>query len=189
MNEDGEKYGDKVEALMVKYFATFDSCSWPEPGGEGWEDIVRIWVSAFGEHRYSPPRIKRAMDKIHQSPPQWKQDHLPALLKLLAGDGSAGPTDPLPQLEDCPQCGGNGWATVYRDDYRGEESVVVNDPINNKSRRVYLRITAPCVCKLGRRAYASCMAKGVKTVDLEALPRGWSADEPDWVPAGERGRA
>jgi len=172
-----DRYGKKVERLLISYFQYFDQCSWPKVDGEGWDEIVKDWCSAFGEHRYSPRRIETAMSKIKRSPPQWKQDHLPALLRLLAEDGSPVPGDPLPQLEDCPRCGGNGWATVYRSDYRGEESIVVNDPINNKSRRVYLRITAPCVCKLGRRAYASCMAKGVKTVDLEALPRGWSSDE------------
>lgn len=197
-NEDGEEtYQEKIERLLVKHTKFFDSIAWPANGTEDWRDMVDTWAEAFGFRHVSPRRLERAIREIRQNPPQFKQDHLPRLLELVeqykreersaedisrqADPGFDGP---------CAYCEGNGYALIYRRDYKGEEVKYAVEPDGSRGRMIYLRICAPCICRQGREAFASLLKSRTKCVDIAVMPKDWSFDEPDWVPASaSRGMA
>ena len=60
----GEKYAIKLESLIAQHVAYFDHLPWPRHGTEEWSDLVKSWVDAFGEQRYSPRKVERAMAAI-----------------------------------------------------------------------------------------------------------------------------
>jgi putative hemolysin len=195
MQDDERDYRSKIVEPIMTHVSYFDHVSWPKFGTDEWEDFVTAWVEAFGFRHVSPRRLERAMREIRRDPPQFKQDHLPRLLELveqykreerstadvgrLAEDEHAGP---------CPYCEGNGYALIYRRDYKGEEVTYAVNPDGSRGRMIYLRICAPCICKRGRDAFASLVRGRTRCVDIAVMPRDWSFDEPDWT-AAERSMA
>jgi hypothetical protein len=189
MMSDGdgdERYRGKIERLLAKHTQYFDSIAWPKVDTEDWEDLLDTWTDAFGFRRVSPKRLGQAIKEIRENPPQFKQDHLPRLLELVdqlkrqetsvvdatgsqGGGGHPGP---------CLHCRGNGYALIYRRDYVGEEVTYAVDAEGTRGRMVYLRICAPCICRLGRAIFGELIRARVKCVDIAVMPKDWSFDEP-----------
>jgi hypothetical protein len=182
-SDNGVNYREKIEALLTKHIVYFDHMTWPKPDTEDFDDMLKTWCEAFGEKRYSPNLVSRALLAIRKKPPQWKPEHLPELLRLIEesqaeATGRQPDVNPSadPNAPACPHCEGTGMATMYRDDYTGLDSVRVVD--DGKSRIVFYRITAPCICRQGRRIWADWLQNHVKSADLASMPRGWSFEDP-----------
>lgn len=188
-DDDGDlKYRDKIEIQLRKHVEHFDSLTWPDEGTEAWEDMITTWAEAFGFRHISPRRLEKAIREIRQNPPQFKQDHLPRLLELVEQykreERSAADVIHIAEGTDagpCPYCEGNGYALIYRRDYRGEEVKYAEGPDGSRGRLIYLRICAPCVCPQGRAAFAELVRSKTKCVDIEVMPKDWSFDEPSYV--------
>jgi hypothetical protein len=178
---DDEKYRAKIERLLLKHTQYFDSIAWPKFESDDWEDLVDTWADAFGFRRVAPKRLEKAIKEIRENPPQFKQDHLPRLLELVdqlkrqetsvvgVTGGHPGP---------CPHCRGNGYALIYRRDYVGEDVTYAVDAEGTRGRKIFLRICAPCICRLGRMIFGELTHARVKCVDIAVMPRDWSFDEP-----------
>jgi hypothetical protein len=186
--DNGSNYREKIEALLAKHIGYFDHMTWPQPGTEEYDDMLRTWCEAFGEKRYSPNVVARACLAIRKKPPTWKPDHLPELLRLIedqqadSGGRAAINTPDDPAALACPHCEGTGMATMFRDDYGGLDSErVVNG--DGTTRIVWFRITAPCTCPKGRRIWSAWIQDKVKSADLASMPRGWSFEDPTGLDA------
>ncbi len=198
-NDDGDRadestYQEKIEVLLHKHVKYFDHMAWPEKGTEAWGDMVATWVEAFGFRHVSPRRLEKAMREIRQNPPQWKQDHLPRLLELVEGykrdEQSAADAAALSHGEHdgpCPYCEGNGYALIYRRDYKGEEVKHAVNVDESRGRMIYLRICAPCICHQGRAAFGDLVRSKTRCVDIAVMPRDWSFEEPGWHPSAMGG--
>lgn len=181
--ENGEKYRDRVEVLIARHCAYFDHLPWPTHETEEWDDMVKSWCSAFGELHLHPGKVERAMEKIRRKPPDFKTEHLPELLRLIAEadanyaqcEGEA--VSPGTDHPMCPDCSGYGLTQAFRSDYVGEDAIRVITPDGSR-KLVWLRAVAPCVCPKGRRILNEWRANNIKCVDLAALPRGWSMSDP-----------
>jgi hypothetical protein len=194
---DERNYRAKIEELLIKYTDYFDSTSWPKAGTEEFTDLLDTWCEAFGEKRYSPGMVARACLAIRRKPPQWKQEHLPELLRLIAEQQTeaSGQTSSVNPPDDsdappCPICTDTpGFATAYRDDHRDHDGLdserIVDDA--GVTRIVFYRITGPCVCPRGRRIWAEWLKDHVKSQDLASLPRGWHLEGETRVMPPPRG--
>lgn len=127
------------KAFLLAHQARFPHGQWPE-GAEARKEFFTPWKAALARVGATADQAERASVALAEDPPRYLSDHLPALMRILAGirreDGPAsGRFEDRAEAEaasiGCVHCDGGGMATM---------------PHPSDGRPV----AATCVCAAGR---------------------------------------
>ena len=137
-----ERIRDWIEPFLVAHGERFKVHDWPFPGCDEYIDFVGDWIEAFAGLGVSQDESNRASRRLALNPPNWRRDHLPAVMATVKamradrGQDTSALTreSALSASRNCPHCGGGGLAPV-----------VNRDPANKPPH-----CGSHCVCPMGR---------------------------------------
>lgn len=75
---------DWVGAFLIRHMDRFDPHDWPDPENETkWDLYERLWVVAFEHHKIMEHEAERASERLAETPPRYRKDHIPAVVKSI----------------------------------------------------------------------------------------------------------
>lgn len=184
-----------IEKYMADHAMMLGLPDVPDSESDEWRDWVRVWHESMVRKGHTlPSAIKDALLRVTSDAPSRWREQLPAVLKALdemrsenlaQGDDGTSPRQPTSReaaeaaSRDCEHCAGGGLAAAYHRDHEGMEAVVDED-----GKRRILRVTAPCVCPMGRWLWSAWKpeirqrSSDLARVEREEV-RDWSLVRPD----------
>jgi hypothetical protein len=134
---------DWINGFLARHKVRFDPHDWPE-SPEEFREFARMWVTALATAQATEAEADAASVQLAGSPPQYRRDHIPAVLAVIkerraqAGGSAASDRESArSESKGCPHCGGEGLATVYH-------------PAPSRELRVPATVAAHCSCPHGR---------------------------------------
>ena len=150
---------DWLKDFMRRYRLLHNPNDWPEPGTMEDKDFAISWLEAFEDAGATQAQAETAMRRLLRNPPQWRRDHLPALLREIHAVRVASIAVPIgddretaandPKTRSCDLCGGSGLAVVFHPQYDGAPKAEYVDHFG-ESKLGPSTAPAHCICPLGR---------------------------------------
>jgi hypothetical protein len=169
-----------IVGFLERHRARFAPNDWPDPDSkpEDWIEFVKGWVTAFALKQISEAEADEASRRLALDPPQWRRDHVPAVVKAVEAlrGAKAGPpvasddrAAAVAASRDCPGCSGSGYGSAV-DAARTQAT----------GHEVRVACLCPCACPMSR-----WVERQLAQSDAETLRRLKSAGPWAVAPDGD----
>lgn len=178
-----------IHDFLGKHWTRYRRIDWPDASSPAAQDLARVWMRAFIEHRVTEEEANLASERLGMNPPKYRDDHIPAILHeveaIRKANGQAAAPDSREEAErlsrDCPKCQGMGQLRVYHPRYTGN-AVITIEYEDGTIARGPAHVSAHCTCPLGRwmrgKTEPEMKRRILDLADVEAGLSRWLAHDP-----------
>jgi hypothetical protein len=162
---------------------------WPETGSDEWKAFAKMWLLAFSARNVTQVEADAATIRLGLNPPQWRREHIPAMLLAIEEIRQAAALQAVPddrdtafaQSKSCEYCSGEGQVIVFHPAYNGSRVAEFRGR-NGEVKRGPSTTVAHCVCPMGRWMRGKTAGEMLgRIVDLKDIFNGlsrWVLDDP-----------
>jgi len=190
------KVRDWLDDFLERHRRRFNPFDWPEPGSDENADYARMWLDAFVRDKVREQEADAASVRLGQTPPNWRNDHLPAVMAEIkamreastaqAGHGVIADSIETARVQSrhCGWCNGSGLRTVFHPRYDGSGILMLereDDRGELRKRPTAARVAAHCICPLGQYMRAKVGDDNARIPELRRVLDGrslWMAHDP-----------